>query len=45
LYGLNTNGSLYRYPIVGSGFRSLGPLPGFRSFEAMTVISETATYY
>ncbi|GAA1164022.1 hypothetical protein GCM10009630_72670 [Kribbella jejuensis] len=44
LYGLNTNGSLYRYQIVGTGFRALGPLPGFRGFKAMTVISETATY-
>jgi hypothetical protein len=44
LYGLNTNGSLYRYQDLGTGFRSLGPLPGFRSFKAMTVISETATY-
>ncbi|WP_350278362.1 hypothetical protein [Kribbella sp. HUAS MG21] len=44
LYGLNTNGSLYRYQIVGAGFRALGPLPGFRGFKAMTVISETATY-
>lgn len=44
LYGLNTNGSLYRYQIVGAGFRALGPLAGFRGFKAMTVISETATY-
>ena len=44
LYGLNTNGSLYRYQMVGSGFRSLGSFGGFRGFKAMTVISETATY-
>lgn len=44
LYGLNTNGSLYRYQMVGTGFRGLGPIPGFRAFKAMTVISETATY-
>jgi hypothetical protein len=44
LYGLNTNGSLYRYQIVGAGFKALGPLPGFRGFKAMTVISESATY-
>ncbi len=31
LYGLNTNGSLYRYQMVGSGFRGLGPMPGFRA--------------
>jgi hypothetical protein len=44
LYGLNTNGSLYRYQMVGSSFRGLGPLPGFRGFKAMTVLSEAATY-
>jgi hypothetical protein len=44
LYGLNTNGSLYRYAQVSGGFRSLGGLPGFRGFKAMTVLSETATY-
>jgi hypothetical protein len=44
LYGLNSNGSLYRYAMIGGGFKALGPLPGFRSFRAMTVISETATY-
>ena len=44
LYGLNSNGSLYRYAIVGTGFKALGPLPGFGGFKAMTVISETATY-
>jgi hypothetical protein len=44
LYGLNTNGSLYRYQMVGAGFRGLGPIAGFRAFKAMTVISETATY-
>jgi hypothetical protein len=44
LYGLNTNGSLYRYQMVGSSFRSLGPIPGFRGFKTMTVLSETATY-
>ncbi|HZX03653.1 hypothetical protein [Kribbella sp.] len=44
LYGLNSNGSLYRYQIVGAGFRALGPIPGFRGFKTMTVISETATY-
>ncbi|MEU8224012.1 hypothetical protein [Kribbella sp. NPDC048915] len=44
LYGLNTNNSLYRYAIVGAGFKSLGPIPGFRGFKAMTVIAETPTY-
>jgi hypothetical protein len=44
LYGLNTNGSLYRYAMIGAGFKSLGSFGGFRGFKAMTVISETATY-
>ncbi|MFG1815080.1 hypothetical protein ACGFIF_15030 [Kribbella sp. NPDC049174] len=44
LYGLNTNGSLYRYAMIGAGFKSLGSFPGFRGFKTMTVISETATY-
>ena len=44
LYGLNTNNSLYRYQIVGAGFKALGPIPGFRGFKTMTVVSESATY-
>jgi hypothetical protein len=44
LYGLNTNNSLYRYQIIGGGFKALGPIPGFRGFKAMTVVSESATY-
>ncbi|NEA34122.1 hypothetical protein [Streptomyces sp. SID13031] len=44
LYGLNANGSLYRYSQVGTAFKSLGSFAGFKSFKAMTVVSETATY-
>lgn len=44
LYGLNTNGSLYRWSIVGAGFKALGSFAGFKGFKAMTVVSETATY-
>jgi hypothetical protein len=44
LYGMNTNGSLYRYAQVNGGFKALGSFAGFRSFRAMTVVSETATY-
>ena len=44
LYGLNTNGSLYRWSQVNGGFKALGSFAGFQSFKAMTVISETATY-
>jgi hypothetical protein len=44
LYGLNTNNSLYRYQIVGAGFKALGPIPGFKGFKTMTVVSESATY-
>jgi hypothetical protein len=46
LYGLNTNGSLYRYrvngptgPVVGAGHA-----PGYNGFKAITVISTAATY-
>ncbi|TDW70392.1 hypothetical protein [Kribbella pratensis] len=44
LYGLNSNGSLYRYSIVGAGIKSYGSFPGFKGFKAMTVISENAAY-
>ncbi|MFF0344180.1 hypothetical protein [Kribbella sp. NPDC004875] len=44
LYGLNSNGSLYRYSIVGAGIKSYGSFPGFKGFKTMTVLSETATY-
>jgi hypothetical protein len=44
LYGLNTNGNLYRYAQINGGFKALGSFGGFRGFKAMTVISETATY-
>jgi hypothetical protein len=44
LYGLNTNGSLYRYAQINGAFKSLGSFAGFSSFKTMTVISETATY-
>jgi hypothetical protein len=46
LYGLNTNGSLYRYrvngptgPVVGAGHA-----PGYKGFKAITVIATTPTY-
>ncbi|MGW7683468.1 hypothetical protein ACWGID_22215 [Kribbella sp. NPDC054772] len=44
LYGLNSNGSLYRYSIVGAGIKSYGSFAGFKGFKTMTVLSETATY-
>ncbi|MEV6410326.1 hypothetical protein [Kribbella sp. NPDC051718] len=44
LYGLNTNGRLYRYAKNGAGYKALGSFGGFASFKAMTVISETQTY-
>jgi hypothetical protein len=44
LYGLNTNGSLYRYAQIGTAVKPLGSFAGFKSFKAMTVVSETATY-
>ncbi|MGZ0147280.1 hypothetical protein ACXJJ3_09425 [Kribbella sp. WER1] len=44
LYGLSTNGNLYRYAASGATFRALGHFPGFKGFKAMTVISENPTY-
>ncbi|MER7244535.1 hypothetical protein [Kribbella sp. NPDC000426] len=44
LYGLNSNGSLYRYAIAGAGIKSYGSFPGFKGFKTMTVISENAAY-
>ncbi len=44
LYGLNSNGSLYRYSIVKGAIKSLGSFPGFKGFKTMTVVSETMTY-
>ncbi|WP_344235222.1 hypothetical protein [Kribbella hippodromi] len=44
LYGLNTNGNLYRYAASGAGYRAYGSFGGFRSFKAMAMISQQATY-
>jgi len=43
LYGLHSNGSLYRYT-VSDKVRAAGSAPGFGSVKAMTLIAETATY-
>ncbi|WP_328329253.1 hypothetical protein OHA70_05580 [Kribbella sp. NBC_00382] len=46
LYGLNTNGKLYRYAKNGAvyTYKALGNFGGFASFKTLAVISETATY-
>jgi hypothetical protein len=44
LYGLNSNGNLYRYAPNGAGYKSFGSFPGFKSFKTMTVISEERVY-
>jgi hypothetical protein len=44
LYGLNLDGTVYRYAASGTGFKALGKFAGFKSFKTLTVISETATY-
>ncbi|MEV6410322.1 hypothetical protein [Kribbella sp. NPDC051718] len=44
LYGLNTDGKLYRYAQNGTAYKNLGNFGGFASFKAMTVISEAPTY-
>ncbi|NUR98765.1 MAG: hypothetical protein HOV67_26355 [Kribbellaceae bacterium] len=44
LYGLNTNGRLYRYAPNGAGYKAYGSFGGFKSFKAMAMISQEATY-
>ncbi|WP_433161525.1 hypothetical protein [Kribbella sp. CA-247076] len=44
LYGLNSNGNLYRYAANGTGYRSYGVFGGFKSFKTMAVISELRAY-
>jgi hypothetical protein len=44
LYGLNDNGSLYRYNATTGKVAAFGSAPGYSGFRAITVIAETATY-
>ncbi|MEI8413079.1 MULTISPECIES: hypothetical protein [unclassified Kribbella] len=44
LYGLNTNGNLYRYAANGTGYKAYGSFGGFKSFKAMAMISQQPTY-
>ncbi|MFI7068387.1 hypothetical protein ACIBL3_45890 [Kribbella sp. NPDC050124] len=44
LYGLHSNGSLYRYTMTSAGIRNWGSAPGFGSVKNVTLIAETATY-
>ncbi|MEV8374195.1 hypothetical protein AB0P21_15745 [Kribbella sp. NPDC056861] len=46
LYGLNTNGTLYRYSINGTTgpVSAAGSAPGYKSFKLITMIAETPTY-
>jgi hypothetical protein len=44
LYGLNSDGNVYRYAASGTGFKALGKFAGFKSFKTLTVVAETATY-
>ncbi|MDX6262266.1 MAG: hypothetical protein QOH84_3954 [Kribbellaceae bacterium] len=46
LYGLHSNGSLYRYIVNGptGPITSYGSAAGYSSFKTITVISETPTY-
>ncbi|GAA0949342.1 hypothetical protein GCM10009554_47830 [Kribbella koreensis] len=46
LYGLHTNGSLYRYSVNGptGPITSYGSAAGYGSFKSITVISETVGY-
>ncbi|WUJ74699.1 hypothetical protein OG809_15830 [Kribbella soli] len=44
LYGLNSNGNLYRYAPNGTGYKSAGSFAGFKGFKTMTMISEERAY-
>jgi hypothetical protein len=44
LYGLNTNGNLYRYAPNGIGYKAYGVFGGFKSFKTMAMISQAPTY-
>jgi hypothetical protein len=47
LYGLNSNGRLYRYRQSGAGltaFSAYGSFAGFKSFKSMTVASQEDSY-
>ena len=44
LYGLNTNGNLYRYAANGTGYKAYGSFGGFKSFKTMAMISQQPTY-
>jgi hypothetical protein len=44
LYGLNTNGYLYRYAASGTGYKAYGAFGGFKSFKTMAMISQRSTY-
>ena len=37
LYGLNTNGTLYRYAANGTGYKAYGSFGGFKSFKTMAI--------
>ncbi|MEV6410321.1 hypothetical protein [Kribbella sp. NPDC051718] len=44
LYGLNSNGNLYRYAPNGAGYKAAGSFAGFKSFKTMTVVGEGTMY-
>ncbi|MGW6283080.1 hypothetical protein [Kribbella sp. NPDC055071] len=44
LYGLNSDGNVYRYAVNGNTFKALGKFGGFAKFKTMTVIAENPSY-
>jgi hypothetical protein len=44
LYGLNTNGNLYRYAPSGVSYKAYGVFGGFKSFKTMAMISQQPAY-
>ncbi|MFI5691554.1 hypothetical protein ACIA58_06920 [Kribbella sp. NPDC051586] len=43
-YGLRSDGTLLRWNLIGSGWRSAGSATGFASVKSMVLISKTRTY-
>ena len=43
-YGLRSDGTLFRWSVIGSGWRSAGSATGFAAVKSMALISKTATY-
>ncbi|MFI5691553.1 hypothetical protein ACIA58_06915 [Kribbella sp. NPDC051586] len=43
-YGLRSDGTLFRWSVIGNTWRGTGSAPGFAAVKSMALISKTATY-